>query len=103
MSTTFSVSQMNQLGDALESAGFTPDEVTKLRSYPQLKDFKRVINGYAQIVTVKHVIDCDADPYIPDGCQVDSHRKNGKLEWDSEKILLYSIRKSETRETYRGR
>src|SRR3989344_881137 len=89
MSTIFSVGQMNQLGDALELAGFTPDEVTKLRSYPQLKDLKRVINGHAQIITVKHVVDMDADPYLPDGWKVESHKKSGQLEYDPGKIQLY--------------
>lgn len=92
MSTVFSIGQMNQLGDALELAGFTPDEVTKLRNSPQLKDFKRVINGHAQIVTVKHVIDCDANPYIPDGWKVENHRKHGQFEYDPEKIELYLSR-----------
>ena len=89
MSTAFSIGQMNQLGDALELAGFTPDEVTKLRNFPQLKDLKRVVNGHAQIVTVNHIIDCDADPYVPDGWKGESHRKQGSLGWDPKKIQLY--------------
>lgn len=89
MSTMFSIGQMNQLGDALELAGFTPDEVTRLRNFPQLKDFKRVVNGYAQIVTIKHIIDMDADPYIPEGWKVESHKKQGQLEWDPANVQLY--------------
>lgn len=55
MSTAYSIGQMNQLGDALESAGFTPDEVTKLRNFPRLKDIKRVVNGQNEITTVKRL------------------------------------------------
>lgn len=89
MSTVFSIGQMNQLGDALELAGFTPDEVTKLRSYPQLKDLRKVIHGQAKITVVKHIIDMDANPYIPNNWKVESHKKQGQLEWDPENIQLY--------------
>ena len=89
MSTVFSIGQMNQLGDALELAGFTPDEVTKLRNFPQLKDLKSVINGQAQITIAKHVIDMDANPCVPDNWKVESHKKGGQLEWTSEKVKLY--------------
>ncbi len=89
MSTAFSIGQMNQLGDALELAGFTPDEVTKLRNFPRLKDFRSVINGHSQIVSVKHVIDCDANPYVPNGLEVESHKKDGQFEWDPKKVKFY--------------
>ena len=29
----------------------------------------------------KHAIDCDADPFIPEGWKVESHSKQGKIEW----------------------
>ena len=89
MSTKYSIGQMNQLGDALELAGFTPDEVTKLRNFSQLKDLRNVINGHAKIVTVKHVIDLNADPFVPKDWKVESHKKGGELEFDLTKIQLY--------------
>lgn len=54
MSTLYSIGQMNQLGDALEAAGFTPDDVTKLRSSPRLGEIKLVVAGVAKIVVVEH-------------------------------------------------
>ena len=85
---------MNQLGDALEAAGFTPDDVTKLRSFSQLGEFNNVLKGNAKIVLVKHVIDCDALPYIPNGWEVRPEDQllntvKGQLEWDPTKIALY--------------
>ena len=50
MSTLYSVGQMNQLGDALEAAGFSPDDVTKLRQYRSLNNLLLVLNGLAEIV-----------------------------------------------------
>ena len=90
MSTLYSVGQMNQVGDAFESAGFTPDDMTNLRSFADLASFKNVINGTAKIVVVEHIIDCDADPFLPEGWQgVESHKKGGQLEWDPTKIRLH--------------
>jgi len=80
---------MNQLGDALEAAGFALDDVTKLRSYSDLAAIKNVLKGLAQIVNVKHVIDCDADPFLPEGWKVESHKKGGQLEWDPTKVRLH--------------
>lgn len=38
---------------------------------------------------VKHVIDMDADPYVPANWKVESHKKGGRLEFNSKKIKLY--------------
>lgn len=90
MSTAYSVGQMNQLGDALEAAGYSPDEVTELRSnIPQLREFKRVLTGLAQIVVVRHIINLDKDPFVPGGWEVEEHIKGGQLEWDLAKVALY--------------
>ena len=89
MSTLYLVGQMNQLGDALETAGFAPDDVTKLRSFPQLGEIRSVLRGNAKILTIKHIIDCDADPHVPDGWEVEEHQKGGQFEWDPSRIALY--------------
>lgn len=81
---------MNQVADALEAAGYTPDDVTKLRSKPEaLKEFKLVLGGMSEIVVVKHVIDLDADPMVPDDRSVEEHQKGGSLEWNPAKVALY--------------
>lgn len=89
MSTHYSIGQMNQLGDALEAAGFTPDDVTKLRSFPGLADIKKVLAGTSQIVAVRHVIDCDADPFVPENWSMESHKRHGSLEWNPDTVRLY--------------
>src|SRR3989344_7279872 len=94
MSTLYSVGQMNQLGDALETAGFTPDDVTKLRSFPQLGEIRSVLKGNAKIVATKHIIDCDASPHIPDRWEVRPKDQlpnavKGQFEWDLDKVILW--------------
>jgi hypothetical protein len=85
MSALYSIGQMNQLGDALEAAGFTPGDVTMLKSFPMLGGFIDVLNGRAKIM---HTIDCDADPYLPCGCTIMEHNKGEQLEWPI-KVELY--------------
>ncbi len=40
-------------------------------------------------VTKIHIIDCDADPYLPEGWSVEEHTKGGQLEWNPEKVELW--------------
>ncbi|MDA1337679.1 MAG: hypothetical protein O3C23_02890, partial [bacterium] len=95
---------MNQLGDALEAAGYTPEEVTKLRSdISRLREFKSVLVGFAQIVVVKHVIDCDADPFVPNGWGVEEHIKGGQFEWDPARVTLYLSEGQQNGKWIRGR
>jgi len=89
MSTLYSVGLMNQTGDAFEAAGFTPDDMTKLRTFPDLKSIRDVVRGHAKIVRVEPIIDCDANPFVPDGWQVEEHIKAGQLAFDPAKISFY--------------
>jgi hypothetical protein len=90
MSTLYSIGQMNQVGDALENAGFTPAEVEKFRQFSNLSGIRALINGLAEIQVVKHVIDCDANPLIPyDGWNVEEHKKGGQFAWDPTKVTLH--------------
>jgi len=95
MSTLYSVGQMNQLGDALEAAGYTPDDVTKLRSSPSLADIKLVLLGRASVQVIEHLIDCDDDPFTPSGFTVESHQKGGQLVFDPAKVLLHLSKKQQ--------
>lgn len=38
---------------------------------------------------IKHIIDLDADPYVPEKWTVVEHQKGGQLEWDQKKIALW--------------
>ena len=95
MSTLFSIGQMNQLADALEAAGYDLSLVTAMRSQVgQLKQFRVVLAGQAQIVPKQHFINCDADPFLPDSWSV--HEENqlprrirGTLEWNPAKVALW--------------
>ena len=89
MSTLYSIGQMNQVGDALENAGFTPAEVEKFRKFGNLAGIRSVINGFAEITTRVHIIDCDVAPAPFNNWAVEEHRKGGKLVWDPTKVRLH--------------
>lgn len=89
MSSEYSIGAMNQLADALDAAEFTPDDVTKLKQYKDLASIKQVLYGYAKIVQIVHLIDCDAKPFIPDELEVEEHRKGGQMEWSAGRTLPY--------------
>lgn len=78
-----------QLGDAFENAGFSTDDVTKLKQFNNLKGLRDILRGKAEIVYPEHLINCDATPFIPSGWSVEEHKKGGMLKFNPEKISLY--------------
>lgn len=89
MSTLFSIGQMNQLGDAFEAHGLTPEDVTKLRSHPDFAMLRLFARGQAKLVLPQHLIDCDAAPFQPNGWSVEKHAKAGQFEWNPTRVKLY--------------
>lgn len=53
MSSNHSVGAMNQLADALDNAGFTSDDVTRLKQFNNLEGIKDLIYGRAELVMPK--------------------------------------------------
>lgn len=58
---------------------------------------ERLVRGTHELKFVKHLIDCDADPYIPEGWKKEEHHKGGQLEWNPAKIQLYLSEKQKGR------
>ena len=87
--STFSIGSLNQLGDALESANWTAEDVTKLKQFKELRRIKELLSGKAFIAYPEHIIDCDADPFVPEDWKVEEHKKGGQLKFDPAKILLH--------------
>ncbi|MCX6795301.1 MAG: hypothetical protein NT165_01020 [Candidatus Falkowbacteria bacterium] len=80
--STFTIGAMNQLGDALENAGFSAEEVTKLKQFNNLKGIRDILNGRAEIKYPEHLIDCDSAPFVPEGFTLVSHKKGGMWKWN---------------------
>jgi hypothetical protein len=50
---------------------------------------QRFLSGESMVKMVEHVIDCDADPFVPSGWKVESHTKGGQFVFNPAKIKLY--------------
>lgn len=90
MSSKFSIGAMNQLADALEKAGFTADDITRLKQYRDLTKIKQLLIGHAEISNVKYVVDLGRDAFIPSsGWRVDMHHKGEHWQWSADKLGFY--------------
>jgi len=43
----------------------------------------------SEIVVPEYVINCDADPFVPDGYTVVEHQKGGAFKWNAANVALY--------------
>ena len=78
------VGQANELKLAFRRAGFSNDDIKRLCEGKVLTDVRSVLRGHASVTIIEHVIDCDADPFVPDDWSVEEHRKGGAFKWDTE-------------------
>lgn len=101
MSSLYSIGATNQLADALENAGFNAGDFTKLTQFKNLSGIKDVLNGKASITYPEHFIDCDAEPLIPEGCNLVEHKKGGRWEWNPN-IHFYLSEKQKKNESSVG-
>lgn len=85
------VGQANELKLAFRRADWSNDDIKRLCEGSILADVRSVLRGHAAINVVEHVIDCDADPFVPDGHSVEEHQKGGSFRWnkDAQKDALY--------------
>ena len=93
MSALYSIGAVNQLADALENSGFSSEDVTKLKQFDNLRGLKDVLNGKAEIKIIERLIDCDVNPFIPNGWSVEEHKKGGMFKFNPEKISLHLSKK----------
>lgn len=87
---------------AFERNGHTSELVKKLSKGNILAQMLPFVKGLAEINIVKHIIDCDADPFIPDGWSVEEHKKGEKFEWSFEKVKFYLSKSQQKGEPIEG-
>jgi hypothetical protein len=60
-----------------------------------MRDIKRVRLGLAEITELEHIIDCDANPHVPDGWSIlpddeqFPNRVRGAFQWNAEGVTLH--------------
>lgn len=88
--SSYKEGQVHQLMEKFEAEGFTADDITKLGQFNNLQGIKQVLNGYAEIIPINHVVDCDVEPNILFGWQKEEHRKMGKVKLENRDGKLYA-------------
>jgi len=74
---------------AFQRSGYTTDEIKRICESDILVEFRKVLLGHASIVAIEHIIDLDADPFVPEGWKAEEHQKGGQFNWDASKVSLY--------------
>lgn len=75
---------------AAEEQGWTPEMLNALAEHPtRLGEFRSVHVGLSEIKPLAHLINCDADPFIPAGWSVGEHQKGGQFAWSPDAVALY--------------
>ena len=73
-----------------EEQGYTPELLNALAESPDLfRQLREVQLGHAEIRQVEHLIDCDADPFVPEGWEVEEHQKGGQFKFDAARVQFY--------------
>ncbi|HAS00297.1 MAG TPA: hypothetical protein DEA89_03345 [Candidatus Moranbacteria bacterium] len=83
------VGQANEIKLAARRAGATNADLKRLSEGDVFAKLLPYLRGMAEVVLTKHIIDCDAEPFIPDGLKVEKHCKDGQFEWDIDKVSLH--------------
>jgi len=68
--------------------------------------FQRAINDLQALIEGRtfdsRIIDCDADPFVPEGWTVAEHRERGQLKWNPDMVSLYLSDSQKDNKTIRG-
>ncbi|MBI2033950.1 MAG: hypothetical protein HYT13_02530 [Candidatus Liptonbacteria bacterium] len=86
---TLDVGQANELKLAFRRTGWTNEEVKRLCEGDTLADLRKVLLGHAEVKPAEHVINCDADPFVPSGWKVEEHQKGGQFRFDPTQVEFW--------------
>jgi hypothetical protein len=96
------VDQAGELKAAFRRANYTNAEIKKLSEGNILAQVRNVLKGVSIISPMSHVIDCDANPYIPNNWKVEEHQKGGMWQWDLKRVSLYFSKSQKKEKTIIG-
>lgn len=99
--SSITIGQMNQLGDSMQKAGFTTQDVTKLGQDKKiLRMLLRLLRGELKIKFLERLIDCEIAPFIPNSWLVEEHQKGGQFIFNPTKVELYVSKNYKNNQIY---
>lgn len=85
-----SAGQVHELEMAMDRAGgYNSVLVKKMCQGDYLVHIREYLLGLAEVTYPEHIINCDADPFVPEGWQVEEHQKGGHFKWNSAEVQFY--------------
>lgn len=85
-----SVGLAHELSITATKVGWEPKDFSDLaHSENKARQVLSYLRGFSEMRPIPHLIDCDAAPFIPDGWQVEEHRKGGQFKFDPAMVKLY--------------
>jgi len=54
-----------------------------------MEGVEKFLRGEVEVRVTKHLINCSADPLIPNNWTVEEHQKGGEFEWNPDSLTLY--------------
>lgn len=96
MSAIMSSRLAAELDHAFERNGWSAEEVKFLSRGKLLAEVRRVVLGNAEIQITKHIIDCDAAPFVPKGWAVEEHQEGGQFNFKELLVQLSLIEGQQT-------
>lgn len=89
---------MSEVVITAAKTGWEPQDFSDLLKDENLmKQVLGVLRGTHEIKGIEHVIDCDAEPFIPSGWKVEEHQKGGNIKFDASQVELYLSKKQKSR------
>lgn len=87
---TFDVGLASKLKQAVIRNGIADlADIDWLCEGENLANVRRVRLGHAVVTVPEHLIDCDANPFVPNGWKVEEHQKGGAFKWDASQVTLH--------------
>ncbi len=87
---TMGVGQAHELEMAMNRVGkWDAALVKQLSTGDNLAWVRNVLKGIWEAKEANHVIDCCADPFLPEGWKVEEHQKGVPIKWTESLVTLY--------------
>ena len=96
------VDQASELKAAFRRSDWTNPEIKKICEGSILADFHKVVKGLAEIKMIEHLINLDADPFVPDGWTVKEHIKAGQWKFNPNEVEFYLSKEQKKGESIEG-
>ncbi|MDP3764526.1 MAG: hypothetical protein Q8Q95_02805 [bacterium] len=85
-----SAGQTHELEMAMDRAGgYNAAIVKRMCKGDRLTHIREYLLGLAEITYPEHIINCSADPFVPEGWSVEEHQKSGSFKWSPAEVQFY--------------